>query len=127
MTEFQKKVTYAFCDFMLGGVPIGSPGPRDQSWEFPGASAAENVAISPRNGGETVEARSHAKWGHSLRISYFPTPLPRCDSHRNCVWLTRLTRASNRFDPLAIGVRYLFRRNLTSPLLVRGPHYTHVY
>ena len=26
-----------------------------------------------------------------------------------------------------LGVRYLFRRNLTSPLLVRGPHYTHVY
>ena len=23
-----------------------------------------------------------------------------------------------------LGVRYLFRRNLTSPLLVRGPHYT---
>ena len=26
-----------------------------------------------------------------------------------------------------LGVRYLFRRDLTSPLLVRGPHYTHVY
>jgi hypothetical protein len=25
------------------------------------------------------------------------------------------------------GVRYLFRSSLTSPLLVRGPHYTHVY
>ena len=25
------------------------------------------------------------------------------------------------------GVRYLFRSGLTSPLLVRGPHYTHVY
>jgi hypothetical protein len=24
-------------------------------------------------------------------------------------------------------VRYLFRSGLTSPLLVRGPHYTHVY
>jgi hypothetical protein len=23
--------------------------------------------------------------------------------------------------------RYLFRSGLTSPLLVRGPHYTHVY
>ena len=26
-----------------------------------------------------------------------------------------------------LGVRYLFRSSLTSPLLVRGPHYTHVY
>ena len=31
--------------------------------------------------------------------------LPRCDSHRNCVWLTRLTRASNRFDSLARSIR----------------------
>ena len=31
--------------------------------------------------------------------------LPRCDSHRNCVWLTRLTRASNRFDLLARSIR----------------------
>ena len=26
-----------------------------------------------------------------------------------------------------VGVMYLFHRNLTSPLLVRGSHYTHVY
>ena len=31
--------------------------------------------------------------------------VPRCDSHRNCVWLTRLTRASNRLDSLARSIR----------------------
>ena len=31
--------------------------------------------------------------------------IPRCDSHRNSVWLTRLTRASNRSDSLARSIR----------------------
>ena len=38
-----------------------------------------------------------------------------------------LLRAEILLDISDLGVRYLFRRNLTSPLLVRGPHYTHVY
>ena len=33
------------------------------------------------------------------------TPLPRCESHRNCVLLTRLTRASIRFESLARSIR----------------------
>ena len=38
-----------------------------------------------------------------------------------------LLRAEILLDISDLGVRHLFLRNLTSPLLVRGPHYTHVY
>ena len=38
-----------------------------------------------------------------------------------------LLRAEILLNIPDLGVRYLFHRNLTSPLLVRGPHYTHVY
>ena len=38
-----------------------------------------------------------------------------------------LTPSRNIVSISDLGVRDLFRSNLTSPLLVRGPHYTHVY
>ena len=38
-----------------------------------------------------------------------------------------LLRAEILLSISDLGVRYLFRSGLTSPLLVRGPHYTHVY
>ena len=38
-----------------------------------------------------------------------------------------LTPSRNIVNISDLGVRDLFRSNLTSPLLVRGPHYTHVY
>ena len=45
--------------------------------------------------------------------------LPRCDSHRNCVWLTRLTRASNRFDSLARSIRSNLPQCLTTGAMRR--------
>ena len=38
-------------------------------------------------------------------VGYELIQLPRCESHRNCVLLTRLTRASIRFDSLARSIR----------------------
>ena len=46
-------------------------------------------------------------------------------------WGNLMTRAVTFADlswtRCDLGVRHRFLRNLTSPLLVRGPHYTHVY
>ena len=53
------------------------------------------------------------------KIGKYPFVIPRCDSHRNCVWLTRLTRASNRFDSLARSIRSNLPQCLTTGAMRR--------
>ena len=63
-----------------------------------------------------------ARW--ELPLSFHTEAFESSETEKENYCLLRAEILLNISD---LGVRYLFRRNLTSPLLVRGPHYTHVY
>ena len=69
---------------------------------------------------EGITAR--ARW--ELPLSFHTEAFESSETEKENYCLLRAEILLNISD---LGVRYLFRRNLTSPLLVRGPHYTHVY
>ena len=69
---------------------------------------------------EGITAR--ARW--ELPLSFHTEAFESSETEKENYCLLRAEILLSISDP---GVRYLFRSSLTSPLLVRGPHYTHVY
>ena len=76
----------------------------------------DNALLVTNSGGLQDRACNHRSGRRRASTMYF---LPRCDSHRNCVWLTRLTRASNRFDSLARSIRSNLPQCLTTGAMRR--------
>ena len=84
-----------------------------RAWRRPGQFIESHV-VRPEAKQASSESRNSTKQRERSRIQ-----VPRCESHRNCVWLTRLTRASNRFDPLARSIRSNLPQCLTTGAMRR--------
>jgi hypothetical protein len=93
---------------------VSEPRAENSAFHLP----AHHVTSPDTSRGETQNAPSLFPCAKSLRR--------RISSQIG--WLNYcLLRAEILLSIADPGVRYLFRSSLTSPLLVRGPHYTHVY
>ena len=109
------------------------PPKKKKQGKAAGKQAAGNPGGGNRGGGKNKKKRGGGNRGGGNRGNGKQGKRSRSDwivlrgSTQPWTILLYCTTTCMHVNISDLGVRDLFRSNLTSPLLVRGPHYTHVY